>query len=520
MNRKLFAAIVILIVAYINTRAQEYYDTHIENPYVKENTFLHKAADDARLPTFNEAKPKLPQPFWPARTDVINSYWKAWEIAFMNIHKSGTENNGFVSDFIDPAFNGHIFMWDTHFMLMFGKYGSRAFNFQNSLNNFYAKQHKDGFICREIKESDGKDFFERFDPSSTGPNVFPWTEWEYYLNYYDTARLKEVFPPLLAYYQWFNTYRSWPDGTYYSSGWGCGMDNQPRLPEGLNDAWSHGHMSWVDITCQQVFAGNLLVKMAQTLNRMNDVKEIEKEVAYLTGFLNTMMWDEKQAFYFDRYKDGSLSDVMSIASYWALVAGIVPKEKSERFISHLENPAQFARQHRVATLSAENKEFDPNGGYWKGSIWAPTNYMVLRGLTNYGYDSLAFVIAKNHLDNVTEVFSKTGTFFENYAPDKVQGNDRKDFIGWTGLAPITVLLEYVYGIRPDVPNNLVVWDINLTDEFGVDNYPYGKSGTISFHCKKRKNVNDEPVIKVKSDVPFTLKLKWSGGSRIVEVTSD
>ncbi|MBK7031360.1 MAG: glycoside hydrolase, partial [Bacteroidales bacterium] len=147
------------------------------------------------------------------------------------------------------------------------------------------------------------------------------------------------------------------------------------------------------------------------------------------------MWNESSSFYFDRFQDGSLSEVKSIASYWALLAGIVPANRLDPFIGHLQNPGEFARKHRVATLSADHPLFNPEGGYWRGSIWAPTNYMVLRGLTQNGYDSLAFEIAWNHLNNVVEVFNNTRTLFENYAPDKVQGNDRKDFVGWTGIVP-------------------------------------------------------------------------------------
>ena len=66
-------------------------------------------------------------------------------------------------------------MWDSSFILMFARYGTRFFPFQNTLNNFFAKQHPDGFSCREIK-ADGADCFERYDPVSTGPNLMPWCE--------------------------------------------------------------------------------------------------------------------------------------------------------------------------------------------------------------------------------------------------------------------------------------------------------------------------------------------------------
>lgn len=500
--------------------SQEYYDTHIENKYVSENTFIGRAADSIKLPVYEDARKLLPQPVWHARPDVIECYWKAWEIAFSNLRKPQPEVNGFISPFIDPAFNEHIFMWDSHFMLMFGRYGARAFNFQRTLDNFYAKQHKDGFICREIKESDGKDFFERFDPSSTGPNLFPWTEWEYYLNFNDLQRLKEVFPPLLAYYQWYRTYRTWLDGTYWSSGWGCGMDNQPRLPEGYNHAWSHGHMSWIDITLQQVFAGNILINMANVLGRGEDIADIKEEVDYLTNFVNENMWDPQTSFYYDRFSNGNLSKVKSIAAFWALIAGIVPTDNLAKFVDHLENPTEFARLHRVSTLSADNPEFNPDGEYWKGSVWAPTNYMVLRGLTHYGMDSLAKEIAVNHLNNVVEVYTQTGTLFENYAPDKVQGNDRKDFVGWTGIVPISVLFEYVFGLKPDYPSGTIVWDISLTDEFGVSNYPFGKTGTISFLCAKRNSTYDEPSITIDSRAKFKLLVRWKGGEKIINVGNE
>jgi len=494
--------------------AQPYYDTHVFNKYAAANSFHSMSIDTGDLPGFREAKDILPQPEWPARPDVIKCYWKAWELAFDNLHKPAP-GSGFIAPFIDPAFNGHIFMWDSHFMLMFGKYGSKAFNFQRTLDNFYAKQHKDGFICREIVESDGSDFFERFDVSSTGPNLFPWTEWEYYLNFNDTVRLSRVFDPLIAYYKWYTDYRSWPDGTYFSSGLGCGMDNQPRLPAGYDPGWSHGRMSWIDITLQQVFAGQLLIRMAEKLNRQEDVEGIRREVTKLTAFVNEYMWDKKSAFYYDRFSDGRLSGIKSIASYWALLANVVPDVNLASFVSHLENPGEFARMHRVATLSGDVPSFDPNGGYWKGSVWAPTNYMVLRGLTQYGLDSLAFEIARNHLDNVVKVYDQTGTLFENYAPDKVQGNDRKDFVGWTGIVPISVLFEYVFGLRPDVPHHTLILDIKMTDEYGVKNYPFGKEGLISIHVDKRKSLETAPVVKVNSNISFDLKLSWSGGTKVI-----
>jgi len=352
--------------------------------------------------------------------------------------------------------------------------------------------------------------FQRFDPSSTGPDITPWSEWEYFLNFNDTSRLKKVFPPLLAYYQWYAENRTWQDGTYFSTGWGCGMDNQPRLPQGVNREWAHGHLSWIDISLQEVFAGKILLKMANELHYSKEAKQLKKQIDQLTSVINSSMWDNQQAFYFDKNRSGKMTGVKSIAAYWALLAKTTPAKHLDAFVAHLENPKEFNRKHRVPTLSADYPDFDPNGGYWRGSVWAPTNYMVLRGLTANGYDSLAFQIAKNHVDNVVAVFQKQGTFFENYAPDKIQGNDRKNFVGWTGLAPISVLLEYLLGIRGDVPKNQLILDINLKDEYQIKNYPFGNKGILNIKVNKRKSITQKPRITLISNTTFTAILKWNG----------
>lgn len=163
---------------------------YVEDRYAKLNEFISMQPDMSELPDFEKEKGKLPEPVWAGHDDEIAAYYKAWEIAFRNLGKP-TKESGFVSPYIDAAFNGHIFMWDSCFMLMFGKYGDSVHCFQKTLDNFYCKQHKDGFICREINELDGVDRFYRHDPTSTGPEIMAWCEWQYYKNYGDKERLKK-----------------------------------------------------------------------------------------------------------------------------------------------------------------------------------------------------------------------------------------------------------------------------------------------------------------------------------------
>ena len=77
----------------------------------------------------------------------MTMYWKAWEIGFGNFHEPHP-GSGYVSQFIDAAFNQNIFLWDTCFMTMFCNVAHPLVPGIGSLDNFYAKQYEDGEICR------------------------------------------------------------------------------------------------------------------------------------------------------------------------------------------------------------------------------------------------------------------------------------------------------------------------------------------------------------------------------------
>lgn len=501
-----------------------YLATYVQNSLVDENTFRVMPRERSVPPSFAASKHVLPQPFWSNHDQAVECYWRVWELAFKHIRRP-TAENGFVANYIDTAFNDNLFMWDSAFILLFARYGSRAFNFQRTLDNLYCKQHPDGFICREIRELDGSDLFHRFDPASTGPNVMPWTEWEYYQVFGDRDRLARVFPVLVAYHQWLRTYRTWPDGSYWTSGWGCGMDNQPRVPvmprtEAHQTAWwSHGHMTWVDACLQQILSARLLLRMAGVLDRTSEMDDFQAEDEQLSRFVNDRLWDDQTAFYYDRRRDGELSDVKIIGAFWSLLADVVPPDRLAALVAHLENPAEFNRPHRVPTLSADHPDYQADGGYWLGGVWPPTNYMILRGLSKAGYDTLAHDIAMNHLDNVVKVFEKTGTVWENLAPESAApGNPAKpDFVGWGGLPPTAVLFEYVFGLRPDFERGLLTWDVRLLDDHGVTQYPFGREGLLDLKCLRRRSQSEKPIIEAVSNVALDMHVLWDGGREVLHL---
>ncbi|AIQ57834.1 MGH1-like glycoside hydrolase domain-containing protein [Paenibacillus borealis] len=493
-------------------------NVYTANKFVSENVFLSEIPENEELPLFKEIKQSLPQPFWNENELAIECYWKAWELAFNNLRKP-TSENGFITNYIDTAFNNLLFMWDSCFILLFAKYGNRVFNFQKTLDNLYSKQHKDGFISRVINEMNGQDRFHRFDPVSTGPNILPFSEWEYYLNFGDKDRLKRVFPVLVGYHKWLREFRTWRDGSYWSSGWGCGMDNQPRLEKMYHVGFSHGHMVWSDTCFQQLLSAKLILSMSDEIGRRHEVPEFEEEIKYLSDFVNSTLWDEKSSYYYDLWKNNELNHVKSIGGYWALLADVVPESKKEGFISHLTNEKEFNRPHPIPSLSADHPEYREDAGYWRGGVWAPMNYMVLKGLSKSGYNALAHDIGVRHLEAVVKVYEDTGTLWENYSAEKaLPGVPAKpDFVGWTGLSPIAILFEYIFGLKPDVPNSKLEWDVRLLDAHGISQYPFGKEGILDLSCEGRKSTDERPVIRATSNIPVTILVKWEKGKEYIEL---
>lgn len=499
--------------------------TYVPNPWVSENPYIGMHPDaDAPPPRGEEM---LPDPYWEGGDAAIAAYRGAWRSALGKI-KPATPENGFVADYADTAFDEGTFMWDSAFITMFWRYGSRAWNALGTLDNFYAKQHPDGFICRKISGLDGTDHFPRHDPNSTGPNVLPWAEWEAFRNSGDRVRLARVFPALAAYTRWMRRNRTWPDGSYWATGWASGMDDQPRRAdaflgqpppsgEGFHRNFDHGHMTWVDACFQALLANRLVHRMACVLGVEHLAAEFSAEAERLAAWCDSHLWDEQTAFFHDRMRDGGLANhLKSVGAYWALLADGVRPERLGRFVAHLADPRAFARPHRVPSLSADSAGYEELGGYWCGAVWAPTNYMVLRGLDAIGETALAFDIALNHVENVAAGFAETGTFHENYAPERIGlGCHRPDFVGWTGLAPITVLFEYVFGLRPQSETGGLLWDVRLTGAHGVRKFPVGTSGVADFHCKARRSPDQEPDIRVESDVPIELEVRWASGRKVV-----
>ena len=88
---------------------------YANNGYVAENKFLNKSANTAPTPDYEANKDKLPLPIWEGHEDTVACYCHVAHKAFDNF-KPPIPESGLISPFIDTAFNGNLFMWDSALM--------------------------------------------------------------------------------------------------------------------------------------------------------------------------------------------------------------------------------------------------------------------------------------------------------------------------------------------------------------------------------------------------------------------
>lgn len=406
-------------------------------------------------------------------------YDKALEITKSKI-RGGDSEAFFKKPFIDAAFSKNIFLWDTCFMCCFAKYHMDELPVYQALDNFYERMESDGYICREYRH-DGRPLWSKTHPVSINPPLLAFAELEIYSVSKDLDRLKKVYPFLKQNFKFHvDTYMEDND-LFYGDTLGMGMDNIPRsprnwVPESGNGLTHHElgeklaamnvsdeeklnffitqyietkqgiwnkQARLVDFSAQMAMYALQLIKIANEINEP-DIEVFEATHARIKKALNDNCWNEEDGFYYD-LGYGEQIPRRHIGMYWTLLGELVPEDRMKRFLSHLKDPNEFYRQTPLPALSAADPDYVGWGDYWLGGVWAPTAYMVLKGLTTNKQDDLAKDLAQKIYNNVAIVFEATGTFWENYAPDLVSYGmpAKKDFCGWTALIPIAIYHEYI-----------------------------------------------------------------------------
>jgi hypothetical protein len=154
--------------------------------------------------------------------------------------------------------------------------------------------------------------------------------------------------------------------------------------------------------------------------------------------------------------------------------------------------------------------------------------MVVRGLLKAGQGDVAHEIACRYLAGLERVFAanEPHTLWESCAPD-IDRPGRKpyaplpvkpDYVGWSGLGPIAMLLENVIGIDVDAAAGIVGWTVRLTEEHGVTQLPVGGGATAEMTCAARRSPEDRARVRLRSE--RALHIRVSRGTSAAEARVD
>lgn len=458
----------------------------------------------------------LPEPILPDHPEWVELYYKTWELAFQNVEYITQE--GWKPQMTCMPGVNTIWQWDSCFMTFITNFANGTITALNNLDNLYRlRRQSDGYMSMAYRISTEEPAW----PGRINPPLMAWAEWESYLISGDRQRLSRVLPAIEGNYSFIENNRRRVSGLYWFEDPGStGMDNAPRGPYACPNLDGSG-ICHIDLACQQALSAKCMAEMFKVLAQPEKENHYRSELQRINDLINRYHWSEKAGFYFDFFgRSGANAKVKLInsktaAAFWTILCGAATGHRLERLIEHLFNPNEFYSKVPFATLSADDPNYDPSGGYWLGGVWAPTNFAAIRGLAESGYSHLSRTAAQQYLEAINNVFRNPAysSIWECYSPTEhlpatAEAGElvRPDFVGWSGLAPITMLIENIIGLRFNAAKNEITFELTPNQIGGLKNMLFNDN-RISIVCTEYIPTIGMSTVEITTEKPVDLIVK-------------
>jgi len=195
----------------------------------------------------------------------------------------------------------------------------------------------------------------------------------------------------------------------------------------------------LDLNCMLVMEAKSLETMALELGFYDDAKRWKEDYEKRTNLINEFCWDDETGFYYNvnmddhsfTFKTENDLKRMEVIGFLPLWAGVANKEQAASLVRHLTNPDKFRRKYGIPSLAADDPYYNDKG-YWNGPVWVQWNYLVEKGLLNYGYHQEAADLVERVTEVMYERLAFDHNFWEFYSPDDSWGGHHKTYI-WAGI---------------------------------------------------------------------------------------
>lgn len=323
---------------------------------------------------------------------------------------------------------------------------------KNQMRALFDYQEPNGFIPDCIYRNN---LIEENNYRNTKAPLAAWAIWKIYEKTKDVNFLKEFYPKLKLYHNWWYQERDHDqdglcefgstDGTLIAGKWESGMDNAVRFDDSKilknsEKAYSLDQES-VDLNSFLYAEKNYLNKMAQALKLAAEANKWQKESTALKTRIQTQFWDEATGWYYDTTIDGKkLIKIMGCEGYLPIWAEVATPEQVKLMKANMLNPAIFNTFVPLPTLAANYPKFKPEGGYWRGPVWLDQSYFGINGLEKYGQTTDANLLAHKLIHNAEGVLDKGTPIRENYQPITGKGLEAYSF-SWSAAHYLMLILK-------------------------------------------------------------------------------
>ena len=315
----------------------------------------------------------------------------------------------------------------------------------NSQRVFMERQWDNGYIPYRTGPYLNETIYWAGDYTSSAP-WFSWENWEIFQISRDTTFLREAYNSGIKFYNYWIAQRDIDKDNLCE--WGahavleCVRDGQAVIWDKVG--WP-SNFECLDLNCILVKEAKALAAMANVLGKTAESQSWKNDAAARSELINHLFWDTEDKFYYHIDRDDhdftfqQLNDLkrQEIIGFLPLWAGVASAEQAEFLVSHLTNPDKFQRNYGVPSLAADDPYFN-SMGYWNGPVWVEWNYLIFRGLLDYGYYAEAESLANRIFDNVIYQLKTNHWFWELYSPDHLQAGWHKAYI-WSGLVARMVI---------------------------------------------------------------------------------
>ena len=279
----------------------------------------------------------------------------------------------------------------------------------------------------------------------------------------DAEWLRDDFYTLQAFVsKYLNFHRHPTTGLiYWETDEAIGVDNDPST-------FYRPHESSGSIFLNALMYKELLATsyLAGCLNLPDISKYFDREADQLLKKIREHCWDPRDGFYYsvdlnllpvekpdiDSLQPGKLylhvgqprtyDCLIQRLSVWsgfmAMWANIATPQQAKMMVEkHFRDTISFNAPAGIRTLSPLEKMYDTrasgNPSSWLGPVWINVNYLVFRGLVNYGYDDEARELAEKTILLLGRDFERFGALHEYYMPDNGEPILNKGFQNWNFL---------------------------------------------------------------------------------------